>query len=98
MNRLIALGLLLSVLALTACGSQSAGTAGEVRQFVMNLERTVDDAISGKAEAATLEQYLASPEEGAHAEGLVNTRDAFRKVLDDYQSGVARVQLLNHNR
>ncbi|MBI3915109.1 MAG: hypothetical protein HY327_13100, partial [Chloroflexi bacterium] len=54
-----------------------------------------EDAIDGKLAVAALNPYFATPEEGANAQGLINTRDAFQKMVNDHVSGVSLVQLSN---
>ena len=97
MKRRFAFGFMVGLLALTlaACGGNSGPAGNDARQFATDVERAVDDEFNGKGDPAALEQYVATVAEGAHAEGLANTRDAFRKVLNDHQSGVSRVTLSN---
>lgn len=78
---------------LAACGGSADENA--VRGTVLNFEQTLENVIAGKAELAALDEYFATPAEGANAQGLVNTRDAFVSMVNDHVSGVSLVQLSN---
>jgi hypothetical protein len=84
--------LALLLLALTACAS---GDESAVRQVVTEAERAAEEALNGTGDAAAVEQYFATPEEGANPLGMENTRDAFRKVLQEQKSGSLYIQLRN---
>ena len=89
---LILVAALLAV-ALTAYGGNPEENA--VRGVVRNAEQALEDAVNGKGDIATISQYYATSEEGAHAAGLVNTRDAFVKMVNDHVSGVSLLQISN---
>jgi hypothetical protein len=86
------LALALLILALTACQSASDR---EVRQVVIDAEHAAQDVFDGKADAATVEQYFARPEEGANPLGMVNTLNAFQSLSSDHTNGFTHVQLSN---
>lgn len=91
MKRLVILIPILSLFVFAAC----AGNAdeNEVRGIVGNFEQTLEDAIAGKGNPAGLDAYFATVADGANEQGLVNTRNAYAKLLDDHDSGVSLVQL-----
>ncbi|MCC7165645.1 MAG: nuclear transport factor 2 family protein [Anaerolineae bacterium] len=93
MNRLMMLLPFVLLLILAACAGNPDENA--VRGTVGNFERTLEEVIAGKAKPATLDDYFATPGEGANDQGLLNTRDAFRKMLNDHVNGVSIVQLSN---
>ncbi len=80
-------------LVLAACVGNPDETA--VRGTVATFEQTLEDVIAGKAKVVVLDDYFATPADGANAQGLVNTRDAFRQMVQDHVSGASLVQLSN---
>lgn len=95
MKKLFMMGMLvISVsLVLAACGGNPDENAA--RATVGNFERTMEDVIAGKAKLAALDDYFATAAEGANAEGLVNTHDAFVSMVTDHVSGASLVELSN---
>jgi hypothetical protein len=93
MKRLLMLLPFVLLLILAACASNPDENA--VRGTVGNFERTLEDAIAGKVKAVALDAYFATAADGANAQGLVNTRDAFREMLNDHVNGQSLVQLSN---
>lgn len=93
MKRLLMLLPIVLLLILAACAGNPEENA--VRGTVSAFERTLEDAIAGKAKPAALDDYFATAADGAIAPGLVNTRDAFREMLNNHVNGVSLVQLSN---
>ena len=94
MKHCLMLGMMfvLLAIALTACASADESA---VRQVVTDAENALEAALNREASAAVFEQYFATPQEGANAAGLVETRDRWRKLLRDHVSGVSLVQISN---
>lgn len=80
-------------LILAACAGSADETA--VRGTVANFEQTLEGVIAGKAKVAALDDYFATAAEGANAQGLVDTHDAFVSMVNDHVSGASLVQLSN---
>lgn len=93
MKRLLMLFLFILLLILAACAGNPDENA--VRGSVRTFERTLEDVIAGKAKPTALDDYFATTADGANEQGLVNTRDAFRAMLNDHVNGVSLVQLSN---
>lgn len=93
MKRFFILLSLALLLVLAACASNADENG--VRNIVANFERTLEEVIAGKASDAVLDNYFATAEESANAQGLVNTRDAFHRMIEDHVSGASLVQLTN---
>jgi len=93
MKRLLPLLPIVLFLIVAACARNP--DENEVRGTVSNFERTLEDAIAGKTKPAALDDYFATTADGANAQGLVNTRDAFLEMLNDHVNGVSLVQLSN---
>ncbi len=93
MKRLFILLLFLLLFSIAACAGNSDENA--VRGTVGNFERRLENVIAGKAKVAALDDYFATPAEGANEQGLTNTRDAYASMLNNHVSGVSIVQLSN---
>lgn len=91
MKRILILSTFVLLALLAACGGNPDENA--VRGTVANFAGTLQDAIAGKAKPAALDAYFATNADGANEQGLVNTRDAYAKMLNDHVSGVSLVQL-----
>lgn len=89
----LGVGLAIVSLALSACGGTPDETA--VRGTVSTFEQTLENVIAGKAKVAALDDYFATPAEGANEQGLTNTREAYASMLNNHVSGVSIVQLSN---
>ena len=94
MKRWLILGAVFALLALllAACGNPDES---EVRGVVVSADRAMEDAFNGKGDITAVEQYFATPNEGANAAGLTNTRDALRKAFDDHSRGSTLIQFSN---
>ncbi len=68
---------------------------GEVRGVVINADRAMEEAFSSKGDIAAVEQYFATPEEGADPGGLANTRDALWKAFGDHPRASALIEFSN---
>lgn len=95
MKKLFMLALLVSALPFVLAGC--AGNADEtaVRGTVTSFEQTLENVVAGKAKVAALDDYFATAAEGANAQGLVDTHDAFVQMVNDHVSGVSLLQLSN---
>lgn len=91
MKRILILSMFVLVTFLAACVGSPDENA--VRGTVGNFAGTLQDAITGKAKSSALDAYFATVADGANEQGLVNTRDAYAKMLNDHVSGVSLVQL-----
>jgi hypothetical protein len=82
----------LLLLGLSACQTPDESA---VRQVVTDTERASADAFNGTGNATAVEQYFATPEEGANPLGMENTRDRFLAALQEQGTGSLRIQLQN---
>ncbi len=94
MKKWFILGSLIALLALLLAASGNPDE-GEVRGVVINADRAMEEAINGKGDIAAVEQYFATPEEGAHPGGLANTRDALWKAFGDHPRAFALIEFSN---
>ncbi len=95
MKKLSMTAVLITILAFALAACTGSPDENAVRGTVGTFEQTLENVIAGKAQAAALDDYFATAAEGANEQGLVNTRDAFHKMVEDHVSGASLVQLSN---
>lgn len=95
MRLLFTLSLLAALLVLTLAACSGNPDYSAVRGTVGTFEQTLENVIAGEAPATALDEFFATPAEGANKQGLVNTRDAFRRMVEDHVGGASLVQLSN---
>lgn len=95
MKKLFITAVLIAILPFVLAACAGSPDENAVRGTVANFEQTLENVIAGKAKDTALDDYFATVADGANEQGLVNTRDAFHKMVEEHVSGASLVQLSN---